>query len=100
MKHQINASLQVIPIGHPADKTAYGLIDDAIGVIKKSGLRFRVTPMETVIEGPYDEVMNVIRAAQEILLDNGAQELVAHIKVHIHASRDISFEEKTANWES
>ncbi len=98
VKYQINASIQIVPIGNP--ESAYRMIDEAINVIRASGLRFMVTPMETVIEGPYDEVMEVIKNAQQIVLDTGAEEVVAHIKVHMIKSRNVTFEEKTGKWQN
>ncbi len=93
IKHTINAGLQVVP--HAEGLEIYSLIDKAIEVIQNSGLRYQVTPMETVIEGSYNEVMEVIKKAQEATLAAGAEELVVSIRLHIKGSVDVSFEEKT-----
>ena len=39
--------------------------------------------METVIEGYYDEVLEVVKKSQEAALAAGAQELVVIIRLHI-----------------
>ena len=91
--HQINISLQIIPKGK--EDTRYALVDQAIAVIKASGLRYLVTPMETVIEGPYDTVMEVVKAAQEACLASGAEEVLTVVKLHIRNGKDVTFEEKT-----
>lgn len=92
----INAGLQLVPISK--DSEAYIIIDKAIDVIQKSGLKHQVTPLETVIEGPYDEVMHVIKQAQEIALDSGSEELVVSIRLHIKKEEPVSFEEKTQKY--
>lgn len=96
MKHTINASIQIIPSS--TKKETYALVDEAIQVIHESGLKHLVTPMETIVEGPYDEVMTLFKKAQAITLASGADELIVIIKLHVHGSRSISFEEKTAKW--
>ena len=92
MKNTINAAIQVVP--KCTQKDYYPLIDQAIEVIKKSGLNYLVTPMETVIEGPYQEVMDTMELAQRAALDAGADELIVSIKLHIRKDADVSFEEK------
>ena len=48
--HNIHYSFQIVPKAENCD--TYGLVDKAIEVIQASGLKYMVTPMDTVIEGP------------------------------------------------
>ena len=96
MDHIINAAVQVIP--KTQQKDYYQLIDEAIDVIKASGLKYTVTPMETVIEGPYAEIIDVIGKAQKAVLDAGADEIIVNIKFHIRKAGDVSFEEKIGKY--
>ena len=96
INHIINAGLQVVP--HADSLPIYPIIDEAIKVIQDSGLRYVVTPMETVIEGDYDKVMMVVKKAQEAALSAGAQELVVTLRLHIKKDSDVSFEDKTAKF--
>src|ERR1035437_7686286 len=69
MTKTVNIALQVLPTSttvHP-----YLLVDKAIEVIEKSGLRYKVTPFETVMEGSYDEIMEVVKLAQEACYEAG-----------------------------
>ncbi len=68
-------------------------MDEAIKVIDKSGLRYKVTPFETVIEGRYDDVMKVIKKAQEACYQAGAESLMVYIKIQSSRS-DVSIEDK------
>src|SRR5919108_538122 len=64
----ITISFKVLP-GGLADKAAtYAAVDRAIEVVQRSGLKHLVGPSETTIEGEYDEVMAVIKQAQEAAL--------------------------------
>ncbi|MTI22855.1 MTH1187 family thiamine-binding protein [Fulvivirga sp. RKSG066] len=96
MDHTINAAVQIVPNTNSTD--IYPIIDKAIEVIQQSGLKYEVTPMETVIEGKYDEVMSVIKKAQSASLQAGAKELIVAIKLHVRQSEDVSFEEKTEKY--
>lgn len=95
-EHNINAAIQIVP--RSEDKNIYGIIDQAIEVIQQSGLKYEITPMETVIEGPYNKVFQIIKEAQEAALSYGAYELLVNIKLHIRKDGDVTFEEKTGKY--
>lgn len=91
MRHQVHVAIQIVPISkeHP-----YPIIDKAIEVIKNSGVDYRVGAMETVMQGPYDKLMDVVKKAQEVCLNGGADEVVVTLKVHAKKGGDVSWEEK------
>lgn len=88
---KINAAIQLLPIG--AKENKYGIIDNAIALIRNSGLNYKVCPFETVVEGDSDRVYGLIRSIQEETLKQGCDELLINIKIHA-ANRDLSFSEK------
>jgi len=96
MNNIINAAIQVIPKSKSED--IYAIVDKAIEAIQESGLKYEVTPLETVIEGPYDEVMKVMQRAQEATLNHGADEILVNIKLQVRKNGNVSFEEKTAKY--
>lgn len=77
----ITISLQVVPGGLADQADAYAAVDAAIAVVQRSGLRYVVGPMETTIEGPYDDIMAVIKDAQDAVLAAGASRLITYIKI-------------------
>jgi len=97
MNHKINLAVQVIPKSDKHD--LYFLVDKAIQVIQDSGLKYQVCPFETVIEGEYDQIMNVVRQAQKACFEAGAEELLVNIKMQIRKEGDVSIEEKTAKYQ-
>lgn len=92
MEQKINLALQILPKSdqvHP-----YDIIDKAIEVIQKSGLPYLVCPFETVIEGPYEEVMNVVKEAQDVCFKHGAVEIIANIKIQRAIDHDVFIDDK------
>ena len=71
-QHTINASLQILPIVQ--DKHPYLWVDEAIAVIEQSNIKYEVGPFATVVEGTYDEVLNVINTINNYLQKNGCAE--------------------------
>ncbi len=96
MDHKINLALQIIPKSNTED--LYTLVDEAIQVIKDSGLKYEVCPFETVIEGGYEEILNVVKKAQAACFEAGADELLVNIKMQIRKDLDVSIEEKTGKY--
>ncbi len=92
MKNYVNIAVQVLP--HSKVKGSYELVDDAIDVIHNSGLKYQVCPFETVLEGPYDEIMKVIEDVQQACFNNGADELIVNIKIQNRKDSDVTIEEK------
>jgi len=84
--HTINASIQIVPV--VTDKHPYEWVDEAIAVIQRSGINYEVTPFATVLEGTYDQVMNVIHAVNEYLYGRGCEEWISNLQIQIR-SRDI-----------
>lgn len=96
MNRTINASLQVLPTG--GTKHPYDIVDQAIAVIKSSGLKYKVCPFETVVEGSYDEIMSVFKAVQQACYDAGAESVMAYFKIQ-SAVNDVSIEDKMGKYE-
>jgi len=93
--HNIALGIQIVPLR--SEKHAYDLIDEAIAVIQNSGVRFSITPFETVMEGKYAELMSIAQGAQQAVLDAGADECLIYYRIHLRKSGDVSFEEKNLN---
>ncbi|MFC4321383.1 thiamine-binding protein [Litchfieldia salsa] len=77
---KITAGLQVLPNGEGMDTD--GVIPVIVEAIKESGLKYDIGPMETVIEGSYEEVMLLIKKTQAIGIEMGASEVITNLKLH------------------
>lgn len=96
MQHKINLALQILP-SVPNDQV-YAVVDQAINVIQASGLPYKVCPFETVIEGTYEETMEVVRKAQEVCFSAGASQLLVYIKMQIKKDEDVRIEDKIGKY--
>ncbi len=76
-ERNVNVALQVLPLV----EDIYPVVDQAIQVIARSGVRYEVGPMETVMEGPLDKLLEVAKAAHLACFDAGARQVVSIIKI-------------------
>lgn len=88
----IQLGIQVVPLDREGN--VYEKIDAAINVIQESGVEYIITPMETVMQGPYEKLQQVAKDAQQALIDAGCTEFLVNIKMHIRTDRDVTMEEK------
>ena len=90
----VNVSIQLIPIVQ--DRHPYDWVDEAIDVIKQSGLSYEVGPFATVIEGTYNNVMKVINDINEHLYQRQCTEWITSVQIQIRSNEDITGDIKTA----
>ena len=96
LQHIISASIQIVPIVQ--DRHPYEWVDEAIAIIQKAGIKYEVTSFATILEGTYDEVMQVIHAVNEFLYQKGCAEWITNCQIQIRSAGDITGSEKTAKF--
>lgn len=94
MKPIITAELEIAALG--TGSTSMSLyISEAVKAIEKSGIKYQLTPMGTVIEvSSIDEAFNVARAAHEALIKKGAKRVVTHLTIDDRRDAPKDMEEK------
>ena len=90
--HIINASIQILPIVQ--DRHPYEWVDESIMIIQASGIKHKIGPFATVVEGNYQQVMDVFTAINEHLSATGCNEWIANIQLNIRANEDMTANEK------
>ena len=93
-RYIINASIQIVPIVQ--DRHPYEWVDEAIEIIKSSGIKCEVGPFATVVEGKYDEVMSVINSINNHLQERNCSEWITNVQIQIRSNGNITAHEKTA----
>lgn len=91
----INVSLQVIPRG--GDLDTYAMVDKAIEVIQKSGVKYEVGPMETTMEGDLDRLLEIVKEAQQACVDAGAERVISIVKID-YVPGGVTIDEKIAKY--
>ena len=89
----VNVAIQVLPFV----EDVFGVVDKAIEVIQQSGVKYEVGPMETVMEGRFDELMEVAKKAHLACLEAGAGQVMTLIKIGDNTC-GTTIEEKTAKY--
>lgn len=93
--HTICASIQILPLAtqlHP-----YRWVDEAIAVIKASGINYKVNAFDTVLEGTYPQVMQVIEQVNDQLCSQGCEEWITHLQIQIRSKQGVTADEKTSH---
>ncbi len=89
----VNVAVQVLPMV----EDVYSVVDKAIEVIAKSGVKYEVCPMETVMEGPLNQLLDIAKAAHLACFEAGAERVVTIIKIGDSVS-GTTIEEKVAKY--
>lgn len=73
----VNLAIQVLPLA----RDPYTIVDHAIQAIASSGVNFEVGPMETVMEGPLDDLLEIAKQAHLACFEAGAEQVITVIKI-------------------
>lgn len=74
-------SLQVIP-RPPANEDVIPLVDRAIAVIADSGVKFRVGPLETTMEGELGQLLDIVRKVSDKMVELGCPSVISQVKIY------------------
>ena len=89
----VNVGVQVLPLV----EDVYPVVDRASEVIARSGVKYEVGPLETVMEGPLDRLLEVAKAAHLACLEAGADKVMTFIKIGDSQS-GTTIEDKVAKY--
>ena len=92
---KINLGIQIVPIIER--EQGFPIIDECIRMIQASEIPYTVTPFETVLEGEYKEIMNLIDRLYE-KANSMSPEIVINIRIHSRKGIDVIGTEKTAKF--
>lgn len=74
------AEVSVVPIGTSGTSVSK-YVAGAVTILKESGLKYKLTPMGTVIEGELKDVLAVITKMHETPFEKDAQRVYTVIKI-------------------
>lgn len=77
---EVYVAFQVIP--RMKNGNNFELVDEAIEVVKQANVPYQVSAMETTMQGELNQLLEIIKAAQQKCLDCGALEVITNIKIH------------------
>ena len=94
---QVNVAVQVLPSSRSADP--YSIVDEAIAIIHNSGIPYRITPFETVMEGEYDRLMEIVKQVQLACYKAGADSIMCYVKIQSNMSADVTISDKMGKYD-
>lgn len=74
-------SIQVIP-RPPDDGDVIPLVDRAISIIADSGVKFRVGPLETTMEGELSQLLEIVRKISDEMIELGCPSVISQVKIY------------------
>ena len=75
-------SFSIVPIG--AGTSLGKQVSTALKIIEKSGLPYKITPMDTVVEGEWHEVMDLIKKCQDEIMKTEKRGMTIMITLELH----------------
>ncbi|MBL4938599.1 thiamine-binding protein [Clostridium sp. YIM B02515] len=87
----VNVSLQVIP--NVPEERIYPVVDKVIEYIASTGVKYIVGPMETTMEGDLDTLLDIVKKAQQICVEEGASRVASVVKID-YKSEGVTIDEK------
>ena len=91
----MNASvgIQVVP-KVTSDEEVIRIVDAVLAYIQSTGLNYFVGPLETSIEGDFDELMAVVKECQIVAAKAGAKSVSSYVKINYRPEGDVLTIEK------
>ena len=86
-------AIQVLPQTND-DQELCRMVDEVIAYIAATGLKYEVGPFETVVEGEFNVLMDIIRRCTEIPIEQGAPAVKAFVKINHNPSGVLTIGEK------
>lgn len=80
--------IQVIP-KVSGDGEVIRVVDEVIAYIRSTGLSYYVGPLETSVEGDFDELMEVIKECQKVAVKAGADSVSSYIKINYRPNGEV-----------
>ena len=97
---EASVAIQVLPKVQDT-KEVCRIVDEVIAYIAASGYNYYVGPFETTIEGPYDELMDIVKECQHIAIKAGAPSVAAYVKISYKPEGEVlSIERKIGKYQS
>jgi len=96
VKEKVIVELTVVPLG-TASPSVSRYVAACLEPLKNAkDVRYQITPMGTVVEGPLERVMELAIKMHEVPFTKGAQRVVTTIKIDDRRDRMPSMEDKVA----
>jgi len=84
--------ISFVPVGVGTSLSRY--IAKVINNIEKSGLKYQLTPMGTIVEGEWNEISNLIDYSHNLIFEMGIERIITNIKIDYRLDKKSSMQDK------
>jgi len=84
--------ISFVPIGVGTSLSRY--IAVVIKNIEKSGLKYQLTPMGTIVEGEWNEISKLIDYSHSLIFEMGIERIITNIKIDYRLDKKSSMQDK------
>jgi uncharacterized protein (TIGR00106 family) len=86
------AEISFVPIGVGTSLSRY----IAVGIknIEKSGLKYQLTPMGTIVEGEWNEISKLIDYSHNLIFEMGIERIITNRKIDYRLDKKSSMQDK------
>lgn len=84
--------ISFVPIGIGTSLSRY--IAEVVKNIEKSGLKFQLTPMGTIVEGDWEDISDLIDQSHKLIFEMGIERIITNIKIDYRLDKKSSMEDK------
>ncbi|MGD9569076.1 MAG: MTH1187 family thiamine-binding protein [Sedimentibacter sp.] len=85
---EASVAIQVLPNVGSTDEVIR-IVDEVIDYIKSTGLNYYVGPFETTIEGDYEQLMDIVKNCQLIVVKAGAPSVSTYVKIFFNPNGGV-----------
>jgi len=80
--------ISIMPIG--TEETSFStFVTKACDIVKSHGLKYQVTPMSTIVEGPLDDLMSIAHDVHLLPLQSGANRVITNMTIDERRDKDM-----------
>jgi uncharacterized protein (TIGR00106 family) len=91
------AEISIVPIGTGSTGLSE-YVADCINILgKKPELKYQLTPMGTIIEGPLEKILETVKLMHEAPFHDGVLRVVTTVKIDDRRDKKASMESKVAS---
>jgi len=87
------ASLTVTPVGTPTPSLSR-YVAECARVLDEAGLKHTLTPMGSVLEGPLEEILEVVRKVHEIPFSQGVMRVSTRLTIDDRRDKEATAQGK------
>ena len=89
----VTASLTVTPVGTPTPSLSL-YVAECARVLDEAALKHTLTPMGSVLEGPLDEILEVVRKVHEIPFTQGVMRVSTRLTIDDRRDKELTAQGK------